>query len=124
MPTTNAQGYTAGPWYVTASSPDGYVYGADHSCIVPFGPESAGRMDARRWTDARLISAAPELLQALERQTQYLAALDGLLRTLPVPSEHAFPGARQFGEVLCGAKGGIAESCAIARQIIAKARGE
>ena len=70
MPTTNAQGYTAGPWYVTASSPDGYVYGADHSCIVPFGPESAGRMDARRWTDARLISAAPELLQALELAPQ------------------------------------------------------
>ena len=56
--------HTAGPWYITASSPYGIVYGADHTLIVPHYP--IGYTTEQQWANARLTASAPELLEALK----------------------------------------------------------
>ena len=60
--------HTPLPWYKTASSPDGYIYGADNKCIVEFGPETAGHMDEERWANAEFVvracNAHEDLLEA------------------------------------------------------------
>ena len=61
--------HTPLPWYKTASSPDGYIYGADNKCIVEFGPETAGHMDEERWANAEFVvlacNAHDDLLETL-----------------------------------------------------------
>jgi len=56
--------HTLGPWYITASSPYGIVYGADHTVIVPHYP--IGYTTEQQWANARLTASAPELLEALK----------------------------------------------------------
>lgn len=73
---------------------------------------------AARAEVVRRANAYQKLVEALRKQTAYIAAVDGVLRTLPVPSEHAFEGARRYSEVLSSTKAGIAESCAVARALL------
>lgn len=79
---TNAtikQSHTPGPWYFTASSEKGFVHGGkDHRVIVPHSVER--NPDQEHLANARLIAAAPDLLQALQR-------VEHLARNVPVFSE-------------------------------------
>lgn len=68
--------HTPGPWYRTSSSPDGTVYSADHTLIVPLQP--IGYTSKDQWANARLIAAAPELLAALRDVVAQIAAYDHL----------------------------------------------
>ena len=54
--------HTPGPWYHTASAPEGTVFSDLHELIVPYGPSGATE---RTHADARLLASAPELLAAL-----------------------------------------------------------
>ena len=65
--------HTPLPWYKTASSPDGYIYGADNKCIVEFGPTTAGHMDEERWANAEFVVRACNAHDAL------LAAVNTLI---------------------------------------------
>jgi|1_EtaG_2_1085319.scaffolds.fasta_scaffold217733_1 hypothetical protein len=56
--------HTLGPWYITASDPEGIVYSADDTLIVPHQP--IGYTTEVQWANARLIASAPALLEALE----------------------------------------------------------
>lgn len=53
--------HTPGPWYATASAPEGSVFSHDHELIVPWSPLQSDR----KMANARLIAAAPEMLDAL-----------------------------------------------------------
>ena len=63
--------HTPLPWYKTASSPDGYIYGADNKCIVEFGPTTAGHMDEERWANAEFVvracNAHDDMLEICEK---------------------------------------------------------
>ncbi len=55
--------HTPGPWYVTGSGDTGTVYGGKMSrLIVPFGTPN----EPEDWANAKLIAAAPELLEGLK----------------------------------------------------------
>lgn len=83
--------------------------------------ERCDRMEARA---LKLRVERDELLAVLRQQTDYLASAHALLNTLPIPSEHAFDGARRYSEVLSGnLLFGIAHAVATARVAIAKATG-
>ena len=56
--------HTLGPWYITASDPEGIVYSADDTLIVPHQP--IGYTTEVQWANARLIASAPDLLEALK----------------------------------------------------------
>ena len=72
----------------------------------------------------RLLAERAELVAALRQQTAYMAAVDGLLRTLPVPSEHAFEGARKYSEVLTSLKMSLVEGCATYYALLRRIEGE
>jgi hypothetical protein len=69
--------HTPGPWYTTGSSPDGIVYGANHTLIVPHQP--TGFTAEEQWANAQLMAAAPELLAALKN---LVASVESIL---PIP---------------------------------------
>jgi hypothetical protein len=67
---TQAQKFTPGPWYISEASVDDYskggiVVGTDtlNICVM----SDADGSDESQKADARLIAAAPELFEALER---------------------------------------------------------
>jgi len=61
--------HTPGPWYYTGSSPEGSVYSKDHELIVPWSP----LLSDRKMANARLIAAAPEMLEVLKYLRDALA---------------------------------------------------
>ena len=70
--TTATTPHTPGPWYCTASSPDGSVYAAaDHELIVPWSP----LLSDRKMANARLIAAAPDLLDGYRALRHILATV-------------------------------------------------
>ena len=79
-----------------------------------------------QWRQAALEMCADRaaLVAALRQQTAYMAAVDGLLRTLPVPSEHAFEGARKYSEVLTSLKMSLVEGCATYYALLRRIEGE
>jgi hypothetical protein len=62
--TASLLNHTPGPWYHTASSPDGTVYSSHHQLIVPYPPDGA---TDHTHADARLIALAPDLLALIVR---------------------------------------------------------
>ena len=57
--------YTPGPWHFTASDPEGLVYSEDADFpIVPHQPSGFTRPEQIH--NARLIAAAPDMLEALK----------------------------------------------------------
>ena len=64
--------HTPGPWHKTASDAHGYVYADNGTCIAPFCEHSAEKMDVERSANARLIAAAPELLELAQAFLSYL----------------------------------------------------
>ena len=94
-------GYTKGPWDLRdddkrISVGIGLVEGPNGYDVAEVYNDDCDRDEA--WANARLIAAAPELLQCAER----LAALDGGRGGRAFPTE---------------------EDCAFARAVIAKAKG-
>jgi len=70
--------HTPGPWYCTASSPEGFVYSSDHELIMPWSPLLS---DERKMANARLIAAAPELYTQLVGVRNYLQMLSAPTHT-------------------------------------------
>ena len=61
--------HTPGPWHVSKDQP--IVFDADHfvvaDCVLSGGPiRHAGSSYAERYANARLVAAAPDLLEALQ----------------------------------------------------------
>ena len=70
--TTKAQ-YTPAPWDIAGSTADSwfYVHGANKVCELP-KPSGYYQSPAEREANARLIAAAPELLESASDQIHWL----------------------------------------------------
>jgi hypothetical protein len=118
-------GPTSGPWWtdgeysedekgvaIIAANPDfGPMPGNPTRGMVAWASELLPRHAGRCAANARLIAAAPDLLEALEQQADGCSMIAGLLSSLNGPAGKAVQGILALQE-------------AAARAAIAKARGE
>jgi len=74
MSTINKVGYTPGPWKVVEHTPESASVRIDEDCLIS-GAYLGGESDTLTVANARLIAAAPELLESAKDALESLKRL-------------------------------------------------